>query len=110
MAAVVLWRAFAPSGGGRVVTEAATVGEGEADKRKVDTARAVICWWAWGPSEREGDSRRGIEREREGEGERGREREGQRQETRNPQTITQDVCDIFSTPFPYLSDQNKLLL
>ena len=82
MAAVdrVLWRAFAPSGGGRVVTEAAAVGEGEADKRKVDSQG---CHLVGGYGVR---LKRGREQERYREGERRRGREREREgwtETRN---------------------------
>ena len=89
MAAVdrVLWRAFAPSGGGRVVTEAATVGELEADERKVDR---LGCHLVGGHGvrlrEREREGERGREREGEtegeGEGRSGRERERERKRER----------------------------
>ena len=74
MAAVdrVLWRAFASSGGGRVVTEAAAVGEGEADERKVDRQG---CHLVGGHGVR---LKRGREQESEGEGEGEREQERER--------------------------------
>ena len=69
----ILWQAFASSGGGRVVTEAAAVGEGEADKMKVDHQGYYLVG---GHGVR---LKKGREQERYREGERGREKDRERE-------------------------------
>ena len=95
MAAVdrLLWRAFAPSGGGRVVTEAAAVGEGEADKRKVDHQGCHLVGGHGVQLKRGREQERYRQGERRRGGERGRDIE-KKQGTHKP------LHRMFVTYFP----------